>query len=131
MTEDVGPDYELVNKLGKDRDTCVVVDAPEAFFAELTSGLREVVEIVGGPFVAPCRYADRIQHVAGGDPLGAGIFVKEPRYAYQREVRACWNGKRPIEPVILERCGAGRYCSIACTWKHVEDSGVMSGLKVV
>lgn len=91
-------------------DACVRINAPVRFFDEISKVLgREITDWV----VGNCVYLKREFHHTQEPDTSPG-FVKDPLYAWQKEVRAVWIPKNPENiPAFLDlTClGIRQFCS--------------------
>jgi hypothetical protein len=89
---------EAMRKMDPEYDTCVRIDDPRSFFTELTRTLHRAgisSKLLG---VEPCVYRDRTIHISDPDAKVSVQLLKDPRYAYQNEVRAIWEPRRRESP---------------------------------
>jgi hypothetical protein len=92
----------------EDYDACVEILKPESLCELISACLRSKARFVA---FQECVYADRRQHYANA-PHPA--ILKDPRYAYQREVRAIWQpiSDTLIQPELVTAGGIQNLCRI-------------------
>lgn len=84
-------------------DAAIQIHRPMDFFLALTRHLRRKLKITAY-FFGSCGYQERIGSLQ--DTPRPALFIKDPGYAYQQEVRLAWLPDRlPISPVVT-RCKA-------------------------
>lgn len=101
-------------------DSCLVIKQPMSFFSCIDAALRLVTSVENGFRVEKCIYVPRTQfHILEhGIAPAAGhqahpAFIKDIRYAYQREVRAIWEPTEAIiRPIILRCPQATKHCEL-------------------
>lgn len=101
---------EIMRKLGK--NACVKIENPSTFFKIITDYLIRYNYVKIDSFqLGKCEYKERRQpHTS---PIIDPYFVKEPRDAYQKEVRAVWRPRKyPVEPLRLTIPEIIPFCSL-------------------
>lgn len=104
---------ELMRMISKDYhtkyDACIKIKNPDKFANTISDVFKDF-----GKFEAlsPCFYISRTQYY--GKPLPPPVFIKEPRFQYQEEIRAVWNpiNKEKIQSTILEIPELKNYCEL-------------------
>lgn len=104
---------ELMRKLSADYhkkyDACVKITNPKKFIKVVSSAIKEI-----GKFETyePCCYMHRTKHHSKMAPHP--VFIKEPRYQYQEEVRAVWSSirKEGLQSQFLELPKLTKYCEL-------------------
>lgn len=108
----VSEEYNTDTMRDFDYDSCVQIDRPDMFFRAITECLRERGVIKNGVLVSRCIYENRSQHYSQSHRSHPAL-LKDPRYAYQKEVRAIWMPlESKIEPLIIECRPASKFCFI-------------------
>ena len=89
-------------------DSCVVIEDPSRFFKALSHTFRHKGSFEG---VYECQYGPRSVPYDRDDGMHPAL-IKDPAYAYQKEVRALWRPRssRPV-PKVVESQKAAKWCS--------------------
>lgn len=99
-------------------DSCLVIKQPMSFFSCIDAALRLVTSVENGFRVEKCIYISRTQLYSlehgiapAAEHQAHPAFIKDTRYAYQREVRTIWQPTEAIiQPIILRCPQATKYC---------------------
>ena len=98
-------------------DACVKIHNPEKFFKAASDSFKEY-----GNFKALdlCAYINRSIHHSKPNPDTHPVFIKEPKYKYQEEIRAVWspNNIDKINSKILEVPELSKYCELYYVDEH-------------
>lgn len=99
-------DAATMHKMGY--DACVVIEHPDRFFAAISHSFRHRGNFEGA---YECHYGSRsIPHNQDNGVHPA--LIKEPAYAYQKEVRALWRPiKTSLAPQIIDCRKLIAWCS--------------------
>lgn len=87
---------ELCRDFGQDYDCALYITRPFVFLHEVSRAFEESGTFPEARFrhVSEIIYTDRNLGVAGLSPDTLEVFIKEPRYQNQREVRAIWSSEQ-------------------------------------
>lgn len=99
----------------KKYDACVRIHYPQEFISTVSNVFKETGKFEESSL---CRYISRMKHHSKSAPHP--VFIKEPRYQYQEEVRAVWSprSEKKVESSILEIPELSKYCEL-----YYVDSG--------
>lgn len=105
---------EAMRRMNPAYDAYVRIDNPVAFLNAVTTelyGFRIVSKLVACHW---CVYRDRVIHVSDEASDVPMPLLKDPRYAYQKELRAAWEPRRrDVRPIArnVYSLEAARFCS--------------------
>jgi hypothetical protein len=102
--------------MGAYGNACVQIDDPQSFFAEITTCLARLtsngIHYVKDGVLDVVTYGTRVQHFRALDAQHL-CFLKEPRHADDREVRAYWHSHmQPINHLDLVCRDLPQYCHL-------------------
>lgn len=103
--------HDIMRRMGY--DSCVRIDEPEMFFGTIGGWLYKEGKFKEKGFIAArCVYEDRSQHYSKTNRPHPAV-LKDPRYSYQKEIRAIWTpSTSEIEPFNIQCYQAREYCHI-------------------
>ncbi len=103
------PDPRTMRAMGY--ETIVKIIDIESFVRAVTPYLHERCPVdLKHVLLGLCFYQQRTQHYLR-DPGIHPALIKDPEYAYQKELRVIWSpANQPIEPLIVECAPASHFC---------------------